>query len=196
MKMRARYISAITQEMRDDTSKYIITERKPNAPTPEDAQTEASEDAATAQTDLNNDEITADVEYEDLAEVPAPERKNWLGQLVDFGPWFGETAFTIGDRDITKGEVVGLSATVIVIIIVASVICCAISIWKRKAIAAGARRASQAVRASIRRMSRRGAVDPSDELPDKSSKEVVNDLDGTKAQKGFLKDMLEDQNNN
>lgn len=44
-------------------------------------------------------------------------------------------------------------------------------------------------------MSRRGAVDPSEELPEKSNKEVVKDLDGNKAQKGFLKDMLEDQNN-
>lgn len=140
--MRAKYISSIDQKMRDDTSKYVITERKPNAPTPEDAETEATEDATVAEQDLSNEEITADVEFEDLAELPAPERKNWLGQLVDFGPWFGETAFTVGGRDVTKGEVVGLSATVLVIIIVASVICCAISIWKRKAIANGARRAS------------------------------------------------------
>lgn len=79
-----------------------------------------------------------------------------------------EVLVTVGGVEITQKQAVIGGTALIVIIVVATSICCAISYWKRKRIAAEARRASNYIRrstatlrASIRKA--RGKPTPEDE---------------------------------
>lgn len=78
-------------------------------------------------------------EFVELDDEPlkTEERVNWDGDIVepDEGTWLDQTAFSIGDTEITVETVVGLSAGVIIAIIVGSLVFLYITWRKRKAIA-------------------------------------------------------------
>ena len=76
---------------------------------------------------------------------------NWDGEVVD-DSWFNREAFTIGDLVITNKEVTQVSGVTIAIIIISVLVCVAISYRKRKRIAIEARRASEFVRRSTRKV--------------------------------------------
>lgn len=76
---------------------------------------------------------------------------NWDGEVID-DSWFSREVFTIGDTVITNKEVTQVSGITIAIIIIIVLVCMAISFRKRKRIAMEARRASEFVRRSTRKL--------------------------------------------
>jgi ATP/ADP translocase len=76
---------------------------------------------------------------------------NWDGEVID-DSWFSREAFTIGNTVITNKEVTQVSGITIVIIVIIVVVCMVVSFRKRKRIAMEARRASEFVRRSTRKL--------------------------------------------
>jgi len=120
------------------------------------------------------------------------ERTNWNGFQFGLGEWVETTAFSVSDYNFTYKHIIMTTIIIIVVAVIVGLICMYISWRNRKAIAAGARRASQAiVRASVRlRASITGnPVPPEDDGPPPDP----NALGGDKNEKKFLKDMFDDQ---
>jgi len=93
---------------------------------------------------FEDDKKKSDVIKIDLNETK-PD-KNWDGVKVSDGEWIDKELFKIGDVSITNKTVIISSTTLIIIILVTVAVCLAISYWKRKQIAEGARRASTFIR--------------------------------------------------
>lgn len=110
------------------------------------------EEDDTATPDNSTEEAEEKIVEDDGAEfielndelLDTAERVNWDGEIVDVdeGTWLDQKAFNIGDTEVTVETVVKLSAGVIIAIVVGSLVFLYITWRKRKAIAAGARRAS------------------------------------------------------
>lgn len=93
------------------------------------------------------------------------------------GIYNDEKLFSIGGRDISVKETFWAASGTLIIILICVAICLAVSFWKRKRIAAEARRASNYVRrstatlrASIRKA--RGKPTPEDEAKPMTDQEI------------------------
>lgn len=110
--------------------------------------------------------------------------------------------FKVGDTEITTAQAFWASTGLLIIILVCVAICMAISFWKRKRIAAEARRASNYVRrstatlrASIRKA--RGKPTPEEESKPMTDGEINKAASAggeTKEEKAMLKDIMKAQN--
>jgi len=97
----------------------------------------------------NKTSFEEDKKKDDVIYIEKNETKpdtNWDGVKVSEGEWIDKELFKIGDVSITTKTVIISSTTIIIIILIAVAICLAISYWKRKQIADGARRASTYIR--------------------------------------------------
>lgn len=85
--------------------------------------------------------------------LPADDqvRVNWDGVTVD-NNWLDTEAFKIGDLSITNKEVAQVSGATITLIVIIILICLFVSYRKRKRIVVEARRASEFVRRSTRKI--------------------------------------------
>ena len=125
------------------------------------------------------------------------------GDMGGAPEWFtaiynDKTLLTIGGRDITVKETFWAASGTLVIILIVVAICLAVSFWKRKRIAAEARRASNYIRrstatlrASIRKA--RGKPTPEEEvkpMTDQEINKVANEQGANKGEKELLKDMM------
>lgn len=118
------------------------------------------------------------------------------------GIYNDETLFSIGGKDISKKETFWAASGTLIIILICVAICLAVSFYKRKRIAAEARRASNYIRrstatlrASIRKA--RGKPTPEDEakpMTDAEINKVANEQGANKGEKEMLKDMMKAQN--
>lgn len=121
------------------------------------------------------------------------EAPGWFTKIYN-----DKTLLTIGGRDITVKETFWAASGTLVIILIVVAICLAVSFWKRKRIAAEARRASNYIRrstatlrASIRKA--RGKPTPEEEvkpMTDQEINKVANEQGANKGEKELLKDMM------
>lgn len=107
--------------------------------------------------------------------------------------WGTQTAFSIGDTEITKEQVAGASGVVIALIVIIVVICCFFSYIERKKIAEEGRRLSTAVRRAstkLRRGSSASTEKPEKEMTDKDIDKAAGKAAGSQKEKNFLKDQM------
>ena len=121
------------------------------------------------------------------------ERVDWDGNEVQYNAisWSEQEAFTIGNTVVTKGDVAKVSGLTIALIVISSLICLYVSWRKRKRIAQEARRASEFIRRSTRkiRMSiKKLAGQNVDDIP--YTQPDANALGKNRHQKEFLKDLF------
>lgn len=140
---------------------------------------------------------------DDLPTAPEAASEETGGAPEWFETIYNEKVlFSLGGRDVTMKETFWAASGTLIIILICVAICLAVSYWKRKRIAAEARRASNYVRrstatlrASIRKA--RGKPTPEDEakpMTDQEINKVANDQGANKNEKEMLKDMMHAQN--
>ena len=114
---------------------------------------------------------------------------SWEGELIPNGPWIDRELFKIGNITITNKDVV-VSTGVTLAIALGVVSTCSYISWRnRKAIAAGARRASEYVRNSVKKIRQSFSGAPPDENPRR-----VSDVIPGKQQQNFFKDLNKERN--
>lgn len=128
----------------------------------------------------------------DFKEVKANNtevKTNWEGEVVPKGPWYDKELFNIGGTSVTAGDVAVGTVILIIVILIVVAVCMFISWRKRKEIAAGVRRLSSKIRASIA-----GKKKPDEQPADPNEKIDPNKLGETKKEKQMLGDMFAHQN--
>lgn len=106
-------------------------------------------------------------------------------------PWIDKVLFKIGNVEITVKDVVIGAGGIVGIVLGSVAVCAIISWWKRKQIAEGARRASQAVRRASQSI--RNTIRASMANRMAAQHGQATEFEGNKNQMKFLKDLRKDQ---